>query len=227
MQMGRRRDRDSIDTLRKQRLNAAERRTAERARNEIALLAIGIGHADEPDARQIGEDAGMIAAHHADAHYTYAQQTVGVAFGGLHHDGRVPPPGSRNESLLARPKAAGDGPVRGCGHVLNQRVTSTALISNPSMPSLWAEPEKPIDEAANPLLDRSLGPEPHGALEVGCIPIGLRDVAGLHRKQLPTRWLADGLLDQPHDLGHLDRVAIADVVDVPRCLARGGIGSIR
>ncbi len=91
MQMGGRRDRDSIDTLRKQRLNAAERRAAERARNEIALLAIGIGHADEPDGRQIGEDAGMIAAHHADAHYTYAQQTVGVAFGGLHHDGRVPP----------------------------------------------------------------------------------------------------------------------------------------
>jgi len=37
-----------------------------------ALLAIGIGHADEPDARQIGEDAGMVAAHHADAHHTYA-----------------------------------------------------------------------------------------------------------------------------------------------------------
>jgi len=46
---------------------------------------------DEPDARQIGEDAGMVAAHHADAHYTHAQQTVGVAFGGLHHDGRGPP----------------------------------------------------------------------------------------------------------------------------------------
>ena len=85
MQMGGRRDRDGIDTLRKQRLDAAERRAAERARNEIALLAIGIGHADEPDGRQIGEDAGMIAAHHADAHHTYAQQTVGVAFGGLHH----------------------------------------------------------------------------------------------------------------------------------------------
>src|SRR5215469_13294739 len=101
-----------------------------------------------------------------------------------------PLPGSRNESLLACPKAAGDGPVRGCGHVLNQRVTCPALISNPSVPSLWAELEKPIDEAANPLLDRSLGPEPHGALEVGCIRIGLRDVAGLHRKQLRRAGLA-------------------------------------
>jgi hypothetical protein len=70
--MGGRRDGDSIDTLRKQRLNAAERRAAERPRNEIALLAIGIGHADEFDARQIGKDAGMIAAHHADANHTYA-----------------------------------------------------------------------------------------------------------------------------------------------------------
>ena len=33
------------------------------------------------DARQIGEDAGMIAANHADAHDRY----------GLHHDGRTPP----------------------------------------------------------------------------------------------------------------------------------------
>src|SRR5207245_6558165 len=80
-----------------------------------------------------------------------------------------PPPGSRNESLLACPKAAGDGPVRGCGHVLNQRVTSTAPISNHSMPSLWAEPKKPLDEAANPLLDRRLGPAPQRQPEHGRI----------------------------------------------------------
>src|SRR5262249_60596385 len=72
MQMGGRRDGDSVVPVRKQRLNTAECRAAERARNEIALLAIGIGHADEPDAGQIGEDAGMVAAHHADAHHTYA-----------------------------------------------------------------------------------------------------------------------------------------------------------
>jgi hypothetical protein len=72
MQMGGRRNGDSIDSVRKERLNAAERRAAERPRNEIALFAIGIGHADESDAWQIGEDAGMVAAHHADAHHTYA-----------------------------------------------------------------------------------------------------------------------------------------------------------
>src|SRR5262249_40390060 len=107
------------------------------------------------------------------------------------------------------PEGRWDGPVRGCGHVLNQRVTCPGLISNPSMPSLWAELEKPIDEAANPLFDRRLGPEPHRAFEISRVRIGLRDVARLHREQLPTRGLAEGFLDQPHDLGHLDRVVVA------------------
>src|SRR5262249_27331637 len=45
-----------------------------------------------------------------------------------------PPPGSRNESLLACPKAAGDGPARGSAHVLNQRVTARRQRSRPSLP---------------------------------------------------------------------------------------------
>jgi hypothetical protein len=72
VQMGGRRDGDGIDTFRKQWLNAAERRATERSRNEITLLAIGVGHAHELDARQIGEHARMVAAHDADAHHTYA-----------------------------------------------------------------------------------------------------------------------------------------------------------
>jgi len=57
---------------RQQRFNADECRAAQRPRNEIALLAIGIGDADEPHARQIREHAGMVAAHDADAHHPYA-----------------------------------------------------------------------------------------------------------------------------------------------------------
>ena len=72
VQMGGRRDGDGINTFRKQRLNAAERRATERPRNEITLLAIGVGHAHELDARQIGEHARMVAAHDTDAHRTYA-----------------------------------------------------------------------------------------------------------------------------------------------------------
>src|SRR5262249_481864 len=137
-----------------------------------------------------------------------------------------PPAASRNESLLARPKAAGDGPVWSCGHVLNQRVTSPGVIAVGSIPSLLAEPENPIDEAAIPPFARLFGPDPDGALEIGHVRIGLRNVARLHREQLPPRRLAEGFLDQPHDLGHLDRPAVADIVDVPRCPARGGIGGI-
>jgi hypothetical protein len=70
--MGGRRDGDGVDTFRKQRLNAAERRATQRPRNEITLLAIGIRHAHELDSRQIGEHARMVAAHDADADHTYA-----------------------------------------------------------------------------------------------------------------------------------------------------------
>src|SRR5260370_17776826 len=85
---------------------------------------------------------------------------------------------------------------------------------------------EPLNETTDPLIDRRLGPEPHGALEIRYVCISLRDVAWLHREQFPDRWLADGFLDQPHDLAHLDRLAVADVVDVPRCAARSGIGRI-
>src|SRR5262245_46793689 len=121
----------------------------------------------------------------------------------------VPRSGSRSESLLARRKAAGDAPARGCGHVLNQRVTSPGPLS--------AKLEEPVDETADALADRCVGPKTDGAFEVGGVRAGLRDVAWLHRKQLPDRWFSEGLLDEPHDLGHLDRFAIADVVDPPRC----------
>src|SRR5262249_26301474 len=85
-----------------------------------------------------------------------------------------PPAASRNECLLARPKSAGDGPVWRCGHVLNQRVTSPAVIADGATPPLLAEPEKPIDDAANPPVDRRLRQDPDPALEIGHVRIGLR-----------------------------------------------------
>src|SRR6516225_3210200 len=85
---------------------------------------------------------------------------------------------------------------------------------------------EPLHETVDTLINRCLGPEPHGTLKIGYVRIGLRDVARLHREQLPYRRLADGFLDQPHDLGYLDRLVVADVVDVPRCEARGRIRRI-
>jgi hypothetical protein len=45
--MRRGRDGHGIDAVGQQRFDRAERRAAERSRHEIALLAIGIHHADE------------------------------------------------------------------------------------------------------------------------------------------------------------------------------------
>src|SRR5262249_3653893 len=136
----------------------------------------------------------------------------------------VPRSGSRSESLLARRKAAGDAPARGCGHVLNQRVTSPGPLSEllcqafrRNLSDQSTKLEERGEETADALADRCVGPKTDGAFEVGGVRAGLRDVAWLHRKQLPDRWFSEGLLDQPHDLGHLDRFAIADVVDPPRC----------
>ena len=97
------RDRHGIDPSSKQRRNATERGTAERLRNEIALLAVRVRHADELDAGEIAEDAGMVTAHDAHADHTYAQWTVRVEFRGLHHGRRNPPAGSRSESLSSMP----------------------------------------------------------------------------------------------------------------------------
>ena len=49
-----------------------EGRAAEHAGHEFALLAVGIGDADQLDARKIGEHARMVAAHDADADHAYA-----------------------------------------------------------------------------------------------------------------------------------------------------------
>src|SRR5262249_22901266 len=128
-----------------------------------------------------------------------------------------PPACAPSESLLARRKAAGDARGRACGHVLNQRVTCRRALPGWSCPSLWTKLTEPGDEAANPLGDRRFGPEADGARKLGRISTGLRYIARLHREQLPHRRLAEGLLDQPHDLGHLDRLAVAAIVKPSRC----------
>src|SRR5262245_62532382 len=85
---------------------------------------------------------------------------------------------------------------------------------------------EPIHKVAYPLSNWGLWPETNSALEIGRIGTGLRDIAWLHRHQLANRRLAYRLLDKPHNLGYLHRLAVADIVDVPRCPARGGIGGI-
>ena len=76
MQVGRRRDGDGVDAAVEQRIEIAERRAAERASHEIALLAIGVGYSDQADVGHFRQDARMVAAHDADAHHPDLQRTV-------------------------------------------------------------------------------------------------------------------------------------------------------
>jgi hypothetical protein len=103
MQVRGSRDGDGVDTGRKQQLDIAERRAAECCRNEFALLAVGVCHADKLDARKIGEDARVVAAHDADAHHADAQQAVHAPSGGLHHDKRSSPCRRPSDSLPSMP----------------------------------------------------------------------------------------------------------------------------
>ena len=87
-------------------LDVGDGRAAERAGDEIGLLAIGIGDADQFGARQAGEHAGMIAAHDADADDADTQWTLRV---------RMLPPASSSEGSPAARSAPSSPSMAGRG----------------------------------------------------------------------------------------------------------------
>ena len=91
MQMGRRGNGDGVDVAIEQVADIGDGRAAQRARDEFGLLAVGIGDADEFGAGQSGEDAGMIAAHDADADDADAQRTLRACCLHLRHVSMVSP----------------------------------------------------------------------------------------------------------------------------------------
>ena len=76
VQMGRRRNGDGVDFQVEQFADVGDGGAAEGAGDEIGLLAIGIGDADQFGARQSGKHPGMIAAHDADADHADTQRTI-------------------------------------------------------------------------------------------------------------------------------------------------------
>ena len=66
--------------------------TTELAGNSLAALAVGIGDADQFYARQFGQDAGMVAAHHAYADNADAQRIPGKFRSITHKPPRYPEP---------------------------------------------------------------------------------------------------------------------------------------
>src|SRR5437879_6110246 len=85
---------------------------------------------------------------------------------------------------------------------------------------------EPIDEASNSVRNRRTRPETDRAFEVSDVRIGFRNVSRLHRQEFLDCGLADHLFDQAHDFDDLDRLAIADVIEVPWSSAGCGIGRV-
>ena len=70
---------------RDQSLDVGVAGAAERLRNQLALLLIGVGDPDQLDVGKIGKNARMVAAHDADAHHAQTQRTARSNFRGVHH----------------------------------------------------------------------------------------------------------------------------------------------
>jgi hypothetical protein len=83
--VGGRRDGDGIEAGVEQRREIRNLRATQRLRHRARLGAVGIGDADELDAGKLGQHAGMIAAHDADADHPDAQPACGVALRSLPH----------------------------------------------------------------------------------------------------------------------------------------------
>ena len=79
-------DGDGVDPAVEQGIDLADGDAAERPGDEIRLLAIGIGHADEFYPWKLREHARMVAAHHADADYSHTQQRFRAVLRGSIHD---------------------------------------------------------------------------------------------------------------------------------------------
>jgi hypothetical protein len=90
MQMRRRGDSDGVDARAQQSINVGEAGATERPRDELPLLDIRIGNANELDSAHIGENAGVIAAHNADAYNPNSQRSFGASSDSLSHNSKGP-----------------------------------------------------------------------------------------------------------------------------------------
>ena len=110
-----------------QRVELVDRRAAEDARDQIALAAIRIGDADQLDAGQPGQHAGVVGAHDADADDADPQRRRAVLHG-LHHVRRHSPQIWLLDSPCTVPSMVRRGwrlqPDRSAKHVLIQSVTA-------------------------------------------------------------------------------------------------------
>src|SRR5262249_11857798 len=91
--------------------------------DEIGLLTIGIGDADQLNGGKFCEDARMVAAHDADPYHPHAQHSLRAVVRAFHCP--ACPLANNIRSDLAWQTAVGDLIVTQSKHVLSQRVTFT------------------------------------------------------------------------------------------------------
>src|SRR5438270_12556029 len=89
--MCRRGNRNRIDARLEQTISLDIAAATECAADEIALLALGVRHANELHTLHVGEDPGMVAAHDADAHHSDAQCPGRAILRGLPHSDESSP----------------------------------------------------------------------------------------------------------------------------------------
>jgi hypothetical protein len=125
---------DGVDPLAQQSINVGEGGAAERASYELPLLDVRIGNTNELDSAHIGKNAGVIAAHNANAYDPNFQWSLGASSGSLSHNSKGPLDNMlRPDSPLAWSDSTGDPPKTGVEHVLLQKFTSH--IGNSAAPN--------------------------------------------------------------------------------------------
>src|SRR6185312_13866836 len=91
VEMGRCGNGDGVDVARQQFVDVSDGVASKRAGDEIDLLAIGVGNANQFGSGQAGEDPRMVASHDADSDDTHTQRTLRICDSSLHHLTTVSP----------------------------------------------------------------------------------------------------------------------------------------
>jgi hypothetical protein len=104
VQLGRGRDGNGVDAVADQRFGVFEGGAAEIAGDSLTALAVRIGDANQRYAGQLGQHAGMIATHNANAHDADAQR-ASAYFLGITHDAKSPSSRNDPDNLRSTPYA--------------------------------------------------------------------------------------------------------------------------
>src|SRR5260370_7932571 len=122
----------------------------------------------------------------------------------MHHDGRGPPCRLAKRIPPSTPEGRRRWPRRALWTRFEAKSYIPTAVIGTFMSALLAKPQEPVDETADALADRCVGPKADGPLEVGGVRAGLRNIACLHPKHLPDSLLPTCPLTAPTHPPHPD-----------------------